>query len=79
MMGALAGDIIGAVHEYEAMKNEQFILFSAKPEATDEGLSAAAGTGRRATGSLVWSMKCWKYPSLPHIYTIDDTAHAHHV
>jgi ADP-ribosylglycohydrolase len=36
MLGAIAGDIIGSVYEFEALKTKDFPLFVAKSRFTDD-------------------------------------------
>ena len=42
MIGALAGDIIGSIFEYKAMKSKRFPLFTSKSEATDDSILTIA-------------------------------------
>jgi len=42
MLGAIAGDIIGSVHEYSGTKTKDFPLFSAGSEFTDDSVLTIA-------------------------------------
>jgi ADP-ribosylglycohydrolase len=42
MLGAIAGDTIGSVHEYLAIKTKDFPLFSAGSEFTDDSVRTIA-------------------------------------
>jgi ADP-ribosylglycohydrolase len=51
MLGAIAGDIIGSVHEFEAQKTKDFPLFVAKSRFTDDTVLTVAVADCLLTGS----------------------------
>src|SRR5215469_10243093 len=51
MLGAIAGDIIGSVHEFEAQKTKDFPLFVAKSRFTDDTVLTIAVAYCLLTGS----------------------------
>jgi len=51
MLGAIAGDIIGSVHEFEARKTKDFPLFVAKSRFTDDTVLTIAVADCLLTGS----------------------------
>ena len=51
MLGAIAGDIIGSVHEFEARKTKDFPLFVAKSRFTDDTVLTVAVADCLLTGS----------------------------
>ena len=51
MLGAIAGDIIGSVHEFAAMKSTDFDLFVPGSRFTDDTVLAVAVADCLMTGS----------------------------
>jgi len=51
MLGAIAGDIIGSVHEFEARKTKDFPLFVAESRFTDDTVLTVAVADCLLTGS----------------------------
>src|SRR5215467_1237910 len=56
MLGAIAGDIIGSVHEFEARKTKDFPLFVARSRFTDDTVLTIAVADCLLTGSSYTDM-----------------------
>ncbi|MFH1328910.1 MAG: ADP-ribosylglycohydrolase family protein [Candidatus Bathyarchaeota archaeon] len=66
MLGAIAGDIIGSVHEFDAVKTEDFPLFVKRSRFTDDSvLTIATAEKLLEGGDYAASYRKWanKYPA----------------
>ncbi len=65
MLGAIAGDIIGSIHEGYSLKSKQFSLFSPKRYFTDDSVLTIAVADAILTGdnyTQKFKQYCRKYP-----------------
>ena len=56
LLGAIAGDIIGSVYEWNSTKNTDFYLFSPFSKFTDDTVMTVANTDWLLTGDNLWAI-----------------------
>ncbi|MBF0621640.1 MAG: ADP-ribosylglycohydrolase family protein [Magnetococcales bacterium] len=60
MMGAIVGDIIGSVYEWDSLKSKKFALFQPQSRFTDDTvLSVAVADTLLTHGDYAQKLRCW--------------------
>ena len=54
ILGAIAGDIIGSIYEFNSTKNYDFLLFSDSSTYTDDTVMTVANADWLLTGDNLW-------------------------
>lgn len=64
MIGAIIGDIVGSIYEFDNIKTKTFPFFSKEKEFTDDSILTLATTEWMLRGGIVWNPR--RYPTMWH-------------